>query len=285
MIQAAQNQDSKKKSEFTFDAERTGSVDVPSVTKLLNRKSLGMPEASAVPKNFNVSPDLKLAATQPSKAPAQDQPIPIEVSVSADAVPFELTGNIQISVSEGGSQKAPAPPVAKVQLAVIREHKDLVQLILWDQVQMKGGADPLGRGIAALFEKGAHSALFLSIRAADQTLGVPKFMASACVQPGMKQVLWTGLQWDPKVVPELWNHFIKAGFVELAPPGNLTNEKSTRNVVRGAFGLQKEEWLLLVRAGPPNQCRGVLALLSTRSLVPELKDSLALITAQIPKVA
>jgi hypothetical protein len=140
----------------------------------------------------------------------------------------------------------------------------------------------MGQGIATMFEKGARSVLFLSIVAAPPGSPVPHFTAAAAVASQEKLRLWTGMRWDPTVVPELWNLFVRTGCVELGPPATLTNVKSNRNVVRSAFGAAPQEWLLLVRSGPADGCRGILAFVAERSLATELAAALAQLSARAP---
>jgi hypothetical protein len=156
--------------------------------------------------------------------------------------------------------------------------------VQWTLAQIRGGTDPLGRGLAQLMDRGATQALFLAIQPGPAGSPVPHFVSAAALQPKTKMDYWTGLKWDPTVVPELWNAFVKTGFVELSPPGTMTNVASARNVVRGAFGVEPEEYLTLVRAGPANSCRGVLAIISTKSLMTALGSAMPLIS-QLPSGA
>jgi hypothetical protein len=143
--------------------------------------------------------------------------------------------------------------------------------------------------LANLLEKGAISALFLAITPPPAGSPVPHFLGTAAAfaptgaaTSKTKLELWSGLKWDPTVVPELWNYFVRAGFVELSPPGTMTNVASTRNVVRAAFGCAPDEWLTLVSAGTPNACRGVLAILSKASLQHVLAGAMVLIGQNAP---
>jgi hypothetical protein len=176
---------------------------------------------------------------------------------------------------------------ARIQPAARRaDRRAQAQLVKWELARLKGGVDPLGRGLAMLFERGATSALFLSITPPPAGAPVPHFVSTAVLDPPpAKLKIWTGLRWDPTVVPELWNFFVKSGVVELSPPGTKTNVASIRNVVRGAFGVEQGEWLTLLRAGPANACRGVVAVVSTAGLLDVIREPLALITSLPPKLA
>jgi hypothetical protein len=73
---------------------------------------------------------------------------------------------------------------------------------------------------------------------------------------------------------------VRNGAVEIPPPGTMTNMESSRNVVRSAFGCASMEWLTLVRVGPQNSCRGVLALVSNQSIFQAIEASKAWLSAK-----
>lgn len=343
-------QETKVTTSFTVDSDQSGIVDVPSVTKLLNRKSLGLskssppkaPAASSPPPSFSPAPTRPAAPTPepispqpggfalestreiptfgPSESPSSINLSPPE-PVGAPSTPsVEITpssggapGEISIEPSGGGislqlettqrpelelgnttapaaaeapapvqvQAPAPAPALeesfapAQVQPAARRPGSRPIQALhSWSATQLASSPDPMARGIHEIFKKGAKQALFMAIQPPPPGSPVPVFGASAAVAMGDKEVLWNGLKWDPTVVPEMWNYFIKSGFVELSPPGALTNQNSNRNVVRAAFGIRQDEWITLVRVGPPEACRGVLAFVAPATLLEHLPGAL-----------
>ena len=231
--------------EFTFEMGNTGSPEAPQLTNLFEKKNLNIPSGSEKTEIY----------TPPSK-PQKPSLQPPKTVTYADA---------------------PAP----VRRKGTRKPRQQQQLVAWEIDQIKDGTDPLGKGLAIALEKGAKWALFLSITDPPPNSPVPHFLATAAIAPKGKQDLWTGLKWDPMLVPELWNIFVRTGLVELSPPGASTNIRSNRNVVRGAFGVSAQEWLLLVRAGPASDCRGVLAIISERGIVPALKSAIDLISQPV----
>ena len=304
---------------------------MPSVTRLLNRKSLKLTKtAPSQPQ----APSPEASKTEQSTQPIQEVPTPSSTqapSFNDDNAPTEQivlppheaapaptsgaesSGGIEISLSTGENENfeiqssAPAPApleisigsatespspavpstseapalVAPVQASTRTPSAPIQPLIRWEKNQLVSGRDPLGKGIHFLFEKGATQALFLAITAPPSGK-VPHFVATAAVNPGDKEALWAGLKWNPTVVPELWNYFVRAGFVELSPPGNLTSTASNRNVIRAAFGVHAPQWLLLVRVGAPSACRGVLALVANSSLALHLNQALPFFNATSP---
>jgi hypothetical protein len=175
--------------------------------------------------------------------------------------------------------------VPKIQPSKRRGHQNLQKLMIWDLHSLKTGQDPLGQGIALLFEQGATQALFLTIVPATEAGKFPDFVGTATIAPQEKLQIWTGIQWNPTIVPEMWNHFVKTGQIELSPPGTVTNLESHRNVVRGAFGIQPQEWLLLLRCGPITGCRGILAIVSKQTLMTQLDSILPLIQADVQSLS
>jgi hypothetical protein len=148
---------------------------------------------------------------------------------------------------------------------------------------LKGGPDPLGKGLSILLEKGAASALFLAITPPPPGAKIPHFAAAASAKPTPDKIrLWTGLRWDPAAVPQVWNALLKSGYMEFHPPGLVTNVGSRRNIIRAAFGLAQDEILTLIRVGPVAACRGILAIYSSRSLLIELGPILTLFNTPLP---
>jgi hypothetical protein len=360
----------KPQNGFTLDSEITGLMEVPSVTRLLNRKKLGLgkganeepssvdvkkpAEPPASPPSFeaplnlsNVSdpseapapafgkndislsiakegaPEFKIetssgqSVSPPSSAPAlslapssseiklelsSDQPLDLVLSPAAPSPP-NLLNPVESQAADSPfmiEAPAPAPVEAPVEIPVEAPKKDPAfalkiqpsarkadrrgnsRLILWETGILKSGLDPLGKGLALLLEKGAEQALFLAITAPPPGSPVPHFLATAAVAPREKLGFWTGLKWNPTVVPELWNQFVKTGQVEIPPASMLTRGGSKRPsfevVVRQAFGaVEEQDYLLLIRCGPASACRGVLAVISKKSMLSELAEASQLI--------
>ena len=209
-------------------------------------------------------------APAPMKAPAP--PVPMKTP-SAPAAP---TGP-SVRVSVGGHAPSTVQPSSRSQRPVARPPTT------WTMEMLKGGPDPLGKGLSILLEKGAQSALFLAITPPPPGAKIPHFSAAAAARPTPDKLrLWTGLRWDPAVVPQVWNSILKSGYIEFHPPGQVTNIGSRRNTIRAAFGLGSEEILLLIRVGPVAACRGILAIYSDRSLLMELGPILTLFNTPLP---
>jgi hypothetical protein len=309
---------------YTTDSEFSGTVEVPSITKLLNRKSLKVSQPPARPPQEptkTITNLFKRPEPRPSKIPAELSPPEIITKQSADPVPDdapitldpgfhrapvqsavfsdhgsmvidveELRGRTQTATTAPEIQKTPEPqksvPVATPAVQAVKagpRGRAGSPLIVWDLGKLKRSSDPLGKALAHLMESGAKSALFLTIAPPPPGSPVPHFFGTAAVTPSTRQPIWTGLKWDPTLIPEMWNHFVRAGFVELPPPGTMTSVESARNVVRGAFGCVSSEWLTLIRIGPQNSCRGVAALISEHTLAGAAAQVQSLLTS-MPKV-
>lgn len=270
-------------SSFSIDINPTKTTDVPSITRLLNRKSL---------KNL----DSSVTTSTPSEVPLPSTETPIEISgisiVNLESpAAFERTQvaspTISLEVPPSTSDPSPSPlqeqgsvqqkDSPQIQVSRRKTPKPHQKLILWDLNQLKKSIDPLAKGLTLSFQKGIQSALFLGIISPPAGGTIPQFLSSAAVNPKDKLELWTGLKWDPLLLPEFWNHFIQAGHIELAPPGTVTNNFSYRNIMRTGFGITKTEWLLLVRVGNSEACRGIVALVSSQGLLPQIQDALSLL--------
>lgn len=159
------------------------------------------------------------------------------------------------------------------------------KLILWPVEILQSTPDPLAKAILFFLQKGAVQALFLGATPSPNGSQFPHFASIAAVQPQNKLAIWTGLKWDPTIVPELWDAFVISGCIELSPPGTLTNVSSHRNVVRSSFGLTKSEWLLIARVGPANACRGVVAIISPKSILNEFEQVKSILSTPISSKA
>lgn len=248
----------------TVDHDSTGIMTMPSITRLLNRKTFMVSKTSGA-KEPTKTGELVILTT-----PTPNPPMP------PASVP-----SLQI-----GSEPTPKPLIkstVRVQKAkqISAEQRGVQRVALWDPKQLKGETDPLGKGLAILLEQGAQQALFLSITPAPAGSPVPHFLASAAIAPRERLKVWTGLKWDPTIVPSLWNLFVRSGHAELPPSGADADLASNRNVVRTAFGAAQHEWLLLVRAGTLDNCRGVLAVISGRSMLEALALASPLLAASI----
>jgi hypothetical protein len=326
-------QDSDKKSAtFTVDHTKSTSVTMPSISRLLNRKSFSNPNpksqatslhketeitvSKSVPPPFTGSRKMERPKLEPqppeftkSSATASSSLVPSEFPKTE---PTQQTGVQLIEVPRLGI--LPSEPVAteiltpellatevdlsppavpaqslpqlKIQPAPKRAPSpEIPKLMTWDLSLLQSGQDPLGKGLASLFQKGAKCGLFLAIQPPPEGSKVPHFLSTSSIQEKQRIELWTGLRWDPTEVPEVWNQLVKAGNVEFAPPGTFTHLHSNRNVIRSGFGITQNEWLLLIRVGPPNACRGIVAVISHQSLIPQLTEALPFLTAAAPLAA
>ncbi len=153
-----------------------------------------------------------------------------------------------------------------------------VDLIEWTRVALEKTQDPLAKALEVLIRGGAKEALFLIQLSSSPALkAIPQFLYSAAYRPEKKKSLWKGLRWDPRIAPDYWSLLLKKGYFELDPPGPSTLATSIRNVTRGAFGADHNEWLTVFRVGPKEACRGLLAVFSEENLEKTLKEALKLL--------
>jgi hypothetical protein len=94
------------------------------------------------------------------------------------------------------------------------------------------------------------------------------FIATAGVQIENGSPFWDGLKWQPQQFADIWKILVDKGFAEFAP--------GSQNITRTAFDLNPNHWLTLIRVGSPDQCRGVLAVVSSSSLEAKISDELTL---------
>ncbi len=169
----------------------------------------------------------------------------------------------------------------QIQPKIRRASQASAPLARWDRATLQNSEDPLAQALLALTEKGFMGALFL-VTTQNTTQGQISFKSSATLAPGSKTDLWTGLNWNPNLTPEVWTGIQQQGFTELSPPGTNTLQTSSRNVLRAAFGIEPSEWLYIARVGTPASIRGVLALVTEKSFILELKSALPLLNTLLP---
>lgn len=160
-------------------------------------------------------------------------------------------------------------------------------LVEWNKTMLADSKDPLAKGLNQLIEHSKKNlqGIFLALQRnpldriaeGQQPPKMPQFIAKAAYGKASRFSLWAGLNWDPNLFPDLWDVFVRDGLVELTPPGTMTVPTSQRNLVRGAFGVQPQEWLTLVRVGTADSCRGILVMISNESLKSAPPEAFALI--------
>lgn len=129
----------------------------------------------------------------------------------------------------------------------------------------------MGVGLAQLIEKGgAGSVLFLAIMPPPPSSDIPCFVATAALNAGASKTLWEGFKLDPRVLPDVWNDFVASSFVEIGP-------QDRDHVLRIALGIGAKDWLAIVSAGPLEDCRGMILLVSKQSLKAALAQALPLL--------
>ena len=173
------------------------------------------------------------------------------------------------------------PKIQRVERRRTRVH-EIQKPIVWTIEQLRSGADPLGKGLAILIEKGATSALFLSIAPPPPGARVPLFTSTAAALADKNRLsTWTGLRWDPALVPDVWNTLLKQGYMELLSK----TDRPIHATLRLSFGAAPNEVLVLIRVGPVNACRGLLAVIATRSMLLEIPKIFSLFNAPLAKAA
>lgn len=286
---------------FTFDNENSYTQEMPSISSLLQRKSLRLTRSSSTEKSEDHSsehspseaksnsPTKKLKQSGGARGGFDEPSVEIERTMTNLFVrkettgsnsfsharrltlPSEMTASIRPARRRGASSETASGP--------LNTQTEPQKLISWSIGRLAKSSDPLGRGLAHLMYSGATQALFLRILPPSKASTTPKFQALAAVAASEVAALWCGLQWDPRVSPVIWNEFVRKGFVELPPPGSYTDIGSNRNMARVAFGVPAEEFLTMIRVGAADACRGLIALTSPATLYTAWQTALPSLSA------
>lgn len=286
---ANKKEKNKEKSKlFTVDAEGSEIQEVPTISILLKRKKLTPKNETKTVTSLTKSDQIKDEISTPESHSEEAPPPPRAPERAPDPIEIAISEEPSRLVEIQRSESAPSSQALSVRVQPAQrknESRHGEKLILWDTLSLSQSQDPLAQGLSELLKNKVDRSLFLCVVAAPPGSPVPHFVASAAVAPRKKTRIWRGLRWDPTVVPDLWNVFVRDGLVELAPPGPHTRVNSDRNVVRGAFGTEKEEWLTLVRVGPSSNCRGILAVFSAESLLEPIRAATRWISKDVTKKA
>jgi|GEM_PF-6006712 len=311
----------KNPTQFIVD-EKTGSDlhTMPSITRLLNRKKVETQKPT--PLSITSEPELKVnevdevhEETHPPIVfdlsefgieSSSEPPVSIEtLAVNYEAMEVlnsnssfehvttspsssDLSG-LSLSLSFSDEEVSEKEIQVEVSQSVVTKPAKLrvtasPQLHFWDSKILKNTKDPLAEGITLLLKNGAISTLFMALVSPSAQSPVPFFEARAIAGSKNKENIWTGMKWNPAIVPHVWNSFIHPGLIELSPPGTQTDQMSQRNVMRGALGLRMDEFLVLVRIGPENACRGALVIISKQSLIPTIEAAMRLFSQKAPDI-
>lgn len=279
------NAASKKTSEnfaFTVDFDSDNSSllgEMPSITKLLNRKKLGRITPSAPPR-----PNLSRLPSDPSALPFA----PVVQEAEAEAENEDTLSEIQPltpppapprRLQKAATFAAVPPPAptpaphaqshtqapARVTPALRRSSINPTQsLAHWETSRLQTSTDPFSKTLAQLLANGAHSCLFFSLVPPSRGL-LPQFVATAWAGERDRSKIWKGSQWNPVLTPSIWSRFMKSGWVELPLIGAISQGDEVA-ILRAAFGCQTGEWGLLLRAGTAEACKGLVVLFSQQSL-------------------
>jgi hypothetical protein len=287
---------------FDLDAEKTGLTEMPSITKLLARKPMNvmapkvksinvtqtagkaLPADPAPPVNASPAvaahPKTSPAAVAPA-APKSSAPVPAAPK-AAPAAPVSKPPVAPVAAAAIPNPLAP-PPSERTGMIVMptrRSTRGQTQdLQIWDRAALQTSPDAVCQALTQLLGRGLGMALFLAHHSAGGANAIPIFKAQACYGSGSKQVLWKGLSWNPALTPTLWQQLSITGAVELTPPDTGTNVTSERNMVRTAFGIDSNEYLVVARVGAPSAIKGILAMVSARSFLTEVQGVLMLLAA------
>lgn len=269
---------------FTLDSSPVSSEEMPTITRLLNRKSLKLQSTYSAP------PKAPLTIETPTeeRSPVLEEVIHIspetptksEISILLEtfhpsSVPEETIPSSEDAISLEPPAEATPTKVIRVQPARRRtDTSTWTPLHTWTRQELINLKTLPAEITREGLERGFEASCFLKLDQNSPQIPTPIFHTHAAI--GKKELLqiWEGLKWDPKITPQVWNFIVKTGWVELSPPGTHTVVTSNRNVVRAAFGVQAHEWLTLIRVGSLTRCQGIIAAISTSSLASFVESQL-----------
>lgn len=221
---------------FTLDNHGANPVEMPSITKLLNRKKLGMGRSSNTTSFSDVPPS---QLPPPHGCPASQNQLAVRKATPRNA-------------------ERRRPPLPQ-----------------WDKPTLERATDPFQKGVNRLIKSGAYQVLLLTpaqpMKNAAAQISFTACCAYVTVECEQEQ-LWRGLSLEPKLISDVWKLIFTRGSFEIPPSTShhSSPKKDSASFLRKAFGLADNDWLILVRCGAPNNCTGILALVSKTSIFSEI---------------
>ncbi len=266
-------------SSFTVDATNPGVTQMPGITKLLNRKKLGLPPAVS----GGTSGETKGLAPPPFSPVSPVSHPRMEIEIKEPTVRLV---DIQIN--------APEPVTATITRAVKKamvhpatrreERRSTFRITLWKKQELEKSATPLEKAISLLLQTSAKTSTNRAFFMAQITQQAPRsgaratpvFRSHSAIGERTYLSLWTGFLWNTSLTPEISEQIFKAGashgLLELAPvqvPGQAPlapQQNEAHQSFRRAVGCDVEDYLSLFVCGPLNSPTGVLIVFSKASL-------------------
>lgn len=227
------NRNDQPNSPFTVDAPDGDAVEMPSVTKLLNRKKLGLTTSS------ETKTTTRALFSTPKAPQARQAPQP---------------GQPQIQRVQPRKARNKGPKIAH-----------------WTTQSLAAAEDGFQKAVHFLLQKGARQALLLTPHSATPAGQAPtRFDALCAFMTEEKEELWSGLSLSPNVIPDVWKKLFSQGLYEIVPSLSQNGQDPSAAFIIKAFGLKPTEFFVIIRCGSPQACTGLLALVSTFSLTKEI---------------
>jgi hypothetical protein len=233
-----ENGNNPSNSPFTLDNHGGEPIAMPSVTKLLNRKKLGLSP---------ISENSTQTVTRPKVTPPPIKP----------AAPLPGSAPGQVAIQRVRPRQ--------------RQSNQRSKLAKWDREKLSQARDTFQRAVYYLLQKGAQQVLLLTPPdpVTDPRAEV-NFQALCAFASEEKDQLWGGLSLTPSLIPDIWEKLFTKGIFEIVPSVSLKAKNESEAFLIRAFGLKPTEFFILIRCGAPNACTGLLGIVSTHSLVKEI---------------
>lgn len=308
-----------------FNVDITGTMsrlkEIPTITSLLNRKSLKKKVPTPPPFNEN---DQKRSPPEPPRLSQNSgliQPpapgtrsilIPPEFRKQKEHRPEVAMPSLAKRSSAPVAPTPPTPPVdlpqasGKLMAKVIKipqrsttaritptdssapRSAPVSPLKEWTQQEIDSRGTPLHHAVSVIFHKDPKAQiLYLApprpLEGDEEELDPASVLeAKSCFLPGKKKSLWQGLRWKPNQTPKQWAELQKTTFLEFTAPEKLKAVDSA-HIIWSALGAKGKEKLTLIRLGLPRKLAGVLCVISQNGLIDLLGDSIAVFKKVPPR--
>lgn len=174
------------------------------------------------------------------------------------------TGEVVVShFQKNTTEPAQSGPVPKTEIrksiyesnpSPVLSHCDLTQL------QAHKEQIPFGAGIKVLFDKSKTTSAIVFTKTGNS------FTATQVIGAAERAHLWRGMEITQNDLPDLYNRLNKFGYSEFSTLGMSGAGNFERTGFRTAFGVERAEYMTLVKVGAGKEIDAIVAVVSNQSI-------------------
>ena len=181
-----------------------------------------------------------------------------------------------------------APPkpvaVAAVLPAQSKKQRTQVPLAKWKKEFLERSKENLSQAASQIVAAGGEHILSLAKNALLKSARDAWLANAAFTESAYFENCWKGLRWEAKSLPGILKILATEGVVEIEPAGPASTEEMAS--LRKVCGARPNEWVTLLRVGSASDFRGILLMISQKSVAEKARSLISsLATPPVAKAA